>query len=131
MHDKYQPQDVAKLREQYPGIKVVAHPECPIEVCRLCDYTGSTKGMTSYVTGSDATTFGMLTEFGLVNRLEAELPNKKFVWPFGVCRSMKRNTLENTLEALIDPRPEQVVEVDPAVAAEAKKAIDKMFELAQ
>ncbi len=131
VHDKYQPQDVAKLREQYPGIKVVAHPECPIEVCRLCDYTGSTKGMTSYVTGSDATTFGMLTEFGLVNRLEAELPNKKFVWPFGVCRSMKRNTLENTLEALIDPRPEQVVEVDPAVAAEAKKAIDKMFELAQ
>ena len=44
---------------------------------------------------------------------------------------MKRNTLENTLEALIDPRPEQVVEVAPAVAAEAKKAIDKMFELAQ
>ena len=131
VHDKYQPHDVEKLRAQYPGIKVVAHPECPIEVCRLCDYVGSTKGMTAYVAGSDAETFGMLTEFGLVNRLEAEFPQKKFVWPFGVCRSMKRNTLQNTLEALIDPRPEQVVEVAPAVAAEAKKAIDKMFELAQ
>ena len=131
VHDKYQPQEVEALRAQHPGIKVVAHPECPIEVCRLCDYVGSTKGMTAYVAGSEAKTFGMLTEFGLVNRLEAEFPQKKFIWPFGVCRSMKRNTLENTLEALIDPRPEQIVEVDPAHAAGAKKAIDKMFELAQ
>ncbi len=131
VHDKYQPRDVEKLRAQYPGIKIVAHPECPIEVCRLCDYVGSTKGMTSYVASSDADTFGMLTEFGLVNRLEAEFPQKKFIWPFGVCSSMKRNTLQNTLEALVDPQPQQVVEVDPAVAAEAKKAIDKMFELAQ
>ena len=131
VHDKYRPENVQKLRANYPGIKVVAHPECPIEVCRLCDYVGSTKGMSGYVAQSAATCFGMLTEFGLVNRLEAEHPDKKFIWPFGVCRYMKQNTLANTLEALIDPRPEQVVEVAPALAAAAKKSIDKMFELAQ
>ena len=131
VHDKYQPQDVEKLRAAYPDIKIIAHPECPIEVCRLCDYVGSTKGMSAYVAQSDAACFGMLTEFGLVNRLEAEHPDKKFIWPFGVCSYMKRNTLANTLEALIDPRPEQVVEVEPVLAEKAKKSIDKMFELTQ
>lgn len=131
VHDKYRPEHVEKLRADHPGIKVVAHPECPVEVCGLCDYVGSTKGMAAYVAASDVKTFGMLTEFGLVNRLEAEHPDKTFVWPFGVCSYMKRNSLINTLEALIDPRPDQVVEVDPAVAEAAKKSIEKMFELAQ
>ena len=131
VHGKYRPEDVQKLRAEHPDIRVVAHPECPIEVCRLCDYMGSTKGMSAYVAGSDAKCYGMLTEFGLVNRLEAEHPDKKFIWPFGICEYMKRNTLENTLEALIDPHPDQVVQMDPALAAAAQKAIDKMFELAQ
>ncbi len=129
VHDKYRPAQVEQLRAQYPGIRVVAHPECPLEVCRLCDYVGSTKGMVSYVSSSPDKTFGMLTEFGLVNRLEAEYPDKKFVWPFGVCSYMKKNSLINTLEALVDPRPEQIVQVDDLVAKQAKNAIDKMFEL--
>lgn len=131
VHGHYRPEDVQKLRDEYPGIKVVAHPECPIEVCRLCDYMGSTKGMSAYVASSADKCFGMLTEFGLVNRLEAEHPDKTFIWPCGICEYMKRNTLANTLEALIDPHPEQVVEMEPALAAAAKKSIDKMFELAQ
>lgn len=131
VHDKYRPEHVEKLRADYPGIKVVAHPECPIEVCRLCDYVGSTKGMAGYIAASKDNTFGMLTEFGLVNRMEAEHPDKKFIWPFGVCSYMKKNSLLNTLSALTAPCPDQVVCVDPAVAALAKKAIDNMFELAK
>lgn len=129
VHDKYRPEHVEQLRKQYPQIRVVAHPECAPEVCRLCDYVGSTKGMMSYVAASPDQTFGMLTEFGLVNRLEAEHPDKKFVWPFGMCSYMKKNTLINTLEALLDPRPEQLVQVDVTVAQQAQKAIEKMFEL--
>jgi len=131
VHDKYRPEHVEKLRADYPGIKVVAHPECPIEVCERCDYVGSTKGMASYVAATDAKIFGMLTEFGLVNRMEAEHPDKRFIWPFGVCSYMKKNTLMGTLQALTDPRPDQIVEVDAAVAAAAKKTIEKMFELAK
>lgn len=130
VHDKYRPEHVAQLRKEYPEIKVVAHPECAPEVCALCDYVGSTKGMAEYVANSSAKQFGMLTEFGLVNRLEAEHPHKQFIWPFGVCSYMKRNNLLNTLRALTDPRPDQVVQVDLSVAAGAKKAIEKMFELA-
>jgi len=130
VHDKYRPEHVAQLRREYPSIKVVAHPECAPEVCALCDYVGSTKGMADYVANSSAKQFGMLTEFGLVNRLEAEHPDKQFRWPFGVCSYMKKNNLINTLQALTDPRPDQLVEVDSAVSRAAKKAIDKMFELA-
>ena len=131
VHDKYRPEHVKKLRADYPGISVVAHPECPIEVCELCDYVGSTKGMAAYVARTQAPVYGMLTEFGLVNRMEAEHPDKKFIWPFGVCSYMKRNTLANTLQALADPLPAQTVSVDEQTAAAARKAIEKMFELAQ
>ena len=129
VHDKYRPETVEQLRAQYPDIQIVAHPECPIEVCRLCDYVGSTKGMAAFVEKSSARTFGMLTEFGLVNRMEAEHPDKTFVWPFGTCSYMKRNTLTNTLQALAAPLPGQEVHVDLATAAAAYKAIEKMFEL--
>ena len=131
VHDKYRPEHVEKLRADEPGIKVVAHPECAIEVCNLCDYVGSTKGMAAYIASSPAKTFGLLTEFGLVNRMEAEHPDKKFVWPFGLCSYMKKNNLLNTLEALTQPRPEQEVFVSESVATAAKKSIEKMFELAQ
>lgn len=131
VHDKYRPEQVEKLRADYPGIRVVAHPECPIEVCSLCDYVGSTKGMASYIASSKDHTFGMLTEFGLVNRMEAEHPDKQFVWPFGICSYMKKNSLINVLEALLDPRADQIVSVDEMVAAAAKKSIERMFELAK
>lgn len=129
VHDKYLPEHVEKLRADHPGIIVLAHPECAPEVCALCDYVGSTKGMADYVAKSPAKQFGMLTEFGLVNRLEAEYPDKQFVWPFGVCSYMKKNNLLNTLRALTDPRADQIVEVDSTVAVAAQKSIQKMFEL--
>lgn len=131
VHDKYTPALVEQLRTEHPGIQVLAHPECPIEVCRVCDYVGSTKAMMTYVEKSEAKLFGMLTEFGLVNRLEAEHPDKQFIWPFGVCSYMKKNTLDNTLSALIEPRPEQVVDVPADVADRARRSIEQMFERAK
>lgn len=127
VHDKYTPDVVAQLRRENPGIKMIAHPECAIEVCQLCDYVGSTKAMMNYVTSSSNKLFGVLSEFGLVNRLEAEHPDKTFIWPFGVCSYMKKNSLISTLEALIDPRPEQIVHVPAPVADRAKKSIENMF----
>ncbi len=131
VHDKYRPGHVAQLRAAHPGIVVLAHPECAPEVCALCDYVGSTKGMVQYVAKSSATCFGLLTEQGLVNRLEAEHPHKQFVWPFGTCSYMKKNTLLNILQALQAPRPDQVVEVEETLARAARKPIEKMFELAK
>ena len=131
VHAQFTPENVALLRARHPGIVVLAHPECAPDVCALCDYVGSTKGMADYVAHSPAQTFGLLTELGLVNRLQVEHPQKQFVWSAGVCSYMKKNTLLSIWQALAAPRAEQTVTLDEAVAAAAKKSIDKMFELAK
>ncbi len=131
VHDKYTLDDVRKLREQYPNIVVICHPECHADVCAACDYVGSTKGMQDFVGKSQAKVFGMLTEQGLVNRLEAAFEDKQFVWPFGTCQYMKQNTLENTFQALLEPRADQIVTLSEDVLERAQKSLQKMFELSK
>ena len=131
VHDKYTPAHVEKLRQEYAGIKIICHPECHPDVCNACDYVGSTKGMQEYVAKSSDKIFGLLTEFGLVNRLEAIHSDKKFVWPFGWCSYMKKNSLVNTYQALVSPRQEQMVTLSKETIAKAKKSLDKMFELSK
>ncbi|MGB2578856.1 quinolinate synthase [Elusimicrobium simillimum] len=129
VHDKYTAQHVKYLRDNYPGIKVMIHPEAKIEVCELCDYVGGTGGMLKYVANSEDKVFGLLTEVGLVNRLEHDNPGKTFIWNQGTCAYMKRNTLVNTLTALKAPTPQQIVEVPADIAKKAAACIDKMFEM--
>lgn len=129
VHDKYTPADAAALRRDYPGIKVLSHPECRPDVCAASDYVGSTKGMQDYVAASPDKLFGLLTEFGLVNRLEAAYKDKTFIWPFGVCAYMKKNTLINTFQALLEPRPDQIVALPDDVIARAQKSLQNMFEM--
>lgn len=131
VHDKYTPAHVQALRHEHTGIKVICHPECDPAVCAQCDYVGSTKGMQEYVAQSQAKLFGMLTEFGLVNHLEAAHPDKKFIWPFGWCCYMKKNSLLNTYQALTAPQAEQMVTLPEDVMKQAKKSLDKMFELSK
>lgn len=131
VHDKYTVQDVQKLRADYKDIVMICHPECQPEVCAACDYVGSTKGMQDFVEKSEAKIFGMLTEQGLVNRLEAAFQDKKFVWPFGTCQYMKQNTLENTFQALLEPQPDQIVTLPEDVLVLAQKSLKKMFELSK
>lgn len=129
VHDKYTPEDVAALRRKYENIKVLAHPECRPEVCAAADYVGSTQGMQNYVAASSDKCFGLLTELGLVNRLEAEYKDKTFIWSFGVCSYMKKNTLVNTMQALLNPWPEQIVQLPADVMDRARKSLQNMFEM--
>lgn len=131
VHDKYTVEDVQKLRHEYPDIVVICHPECQPEVCAASDYVGSTKGMQDFVSKSHAKIFGMLTEQGLVNRLEAAFADKQFVWPYGTCQYMKQNTLENTFQALLEPRADQMVTLPEEVLVRAQKSLQKMFELSK
>ncbi len=131
VHDKYTPEDIAALRRKYPGIKVLVHPECRPEVCAAADYVGSTQGMTAYVAKSADKLFGLLTEQGLVNRLEAEYKDKTFIGAFGICSYMKQNTLSNTMQALLNPSPAQIVELAPDVIERARKSLQNMFEMSR
>jgi quinolinate synthase len=131
VHEHFGLSEIAAARQRYDGLKVVAHPECPPEVASAADFVGSTAAMMSYVKATPAPYFLMLTECGLVGRLQVESPRSTFVGGCRLCPHMKRNSLERVRDALAgEPRPDQVVVIDEAVRVRAARCLERMFELA-
>jgi quinolinate synthase len=130
VHDQFTLEDVAAARAQFPGLKVVAHPECPEDVASAADFVGSTGAMMKYVRTTEAPKFLMLTECGLVSRLEMESPEKHFIGGCRLCPYMKLNALEKIRDALTDPKPEQIITLDEDLRVRAARCIERMFELA-
>jgi quinolinate synthase len=129
VHDQFGPADIAAARAQFPGLKVVAHPECTPEVAAVADFMGSTGAMMKYVKTTAAPYYLMLTECGLVGRLQVEAPEKSFIGGCRLCPYMKLNSLEKVRDALLAPRPDQIVTLDEATRLKAARCIDRMFEL--
>jgi quinolinate synthase len=108
----------------------MAHPECRLEVLELADHVTSTSGMLRYVRASAAGEFIVGTEIGLMHRLKKENPGKVF-YPLRkdmVCPNMKKTTLQSVLRALRELGHR--VTVPEEVRVSAKKALDRMLELA-
>jgi quinolinate synthase len=130
VHEEFTPEQMTEARARFPGLKVVVHPECPPEVAALADFVGSTGAMMKYVRSTTAPYFLMLTECGLVGRLEVENPEKNFVGGCRLCPYMKLNSLEKIRDVLAAPRPHQIVTLDDDLRRHAARCIDRMFELA-
>jgi quinolinate synthase len=130
VHDQFTPAQIAQARVQFPGLKVVAHPECTAEVAALADFVGSTGAMMKYVKTTNAPYYLMLTECGLVSRLQVETPEKNFIGGCRLCPYMKMNTLEKVRDALLAPRPDQIITLDEDLRKRAARCIERMFELA-
>jgi quinolinate synthase len=130
VHDQFTPEQIAQARVQFPGLKVVAHPECTAEVAALADFVGSTGAMMKYVKTTNAPYYLMLTECGLVSRLQVETPEKNFIGGCRLCPYMKMNTLEKVRDALLAPRPDQIITLDEDLRRRAARCIERMFELA-
>ncbi|MCH6256966.1 quinolinate synthase NadA [Puniceicoccaceae bacterium K14] len=131
VHDQFDSNLIAEARDKFPGLKVVSHPECTRTITEKSDYVGSTGGMMQYVKGTEAPYFMMLTECGLVERIEVEAPEKRFISGCKLCPYMKMNSLEKIRDVLIQPRPDQVVELNEELRLKALSSIDRMFELAE
>jgi quinolinate synthase len=129
VHDRFGAEDIANARARYPGVKIVAHPECAPEVASASDFVGSTGAMIKFVKNSRAPYYLMLTECGLVSRVQVESPEKQFIGGCRLCPHMKLNSLEKVRDALKSPAPEQVVTVDEDVRRRAERCIQRMFEL--
>ena len=127
VHEEYDPDQIFKIRLEYPNVKVVSHPECKPEICDQSDFVGSTSQMLDYMTKTDAKEFLMLTECGLSARLQQEFPDKRLVGSCTLCRYMKSNTLENILRVLKNPTPLDYVRVDEETRQKAHTCIEAMF----
>lgn len=130
VHEEFTAAQIAEARKTFPGLKIVAHPECTEEVAGLADFLGSTGEMMKYVKSTDAPYFLMLTECGLVSRLVVEDPEKTFIGGCRLCPYMKMNSLLKIRDALANPQPDQVISLDADLSKRAAKCIDRMFELA-
>ena len=129
VHDRFEPADIAAARVRYPGLKVVVHPECTPEVAAVSDFVGSTGAMMKYVKTTGAPYYLMLTECGLVGRLQVESPEKAFIGGCRLCPYMKLNSLEKIRDALLAPRPDQIITLDEGLRRRAAHSIERMFAL--
>ncbi|NIA01848.1 MAG: quinolinate synthase NadA [Nitrospirae bacterium] len=127
VHHTLTKQYIEGVREAHPEAKIIAHPECRPEVLMLADHVCSTTGMIEAARRDPAEEFFILTECGMTERLNRELPEKKFYGLCNMCFDMKKNTLESVLGCLIDEKEE--VRVEKSVADKARSALDKMLEL--
>ncbi len=87
--------------------------------------------MMKYVEKTEAPSYMLVTECGLNDRMRAEFPDKDFLGMCGLCPYMKQNTLGLILQALKEPKPDQIIELDEQVRTGAEKSLLRMFELSQ
>ncbi|MDH3902191.1 MAG: quinolinate synthase NadA, partial [Xanthomonadales bacterium] len=130
VHEEFTVEQIEEARKTFPGLKIVAHPECTQEVAAAVDYLGSTSEMMKYVKTTEAPYFLMLTECGLVSRLAIEDPEKNFIGGCRLCPYMKMNSLLKIRDALLEPKPEQIIMLEEDLSKRALGCIERMFELA-
>lgn len=129
VHEGFDVDSVRDIRKRFPGVKILAHPECTPGLVSEVDYAGGTSGMLNYVKTSNAKTFMLVTECGLTDRFKAEFRGKEIVGTCILCPYMKEIRLDDVLKALKNPAPEQYIEIPPDIAARAKRSLERMFEL--
>jgi quinolinate synthase len=141
VHRTIRPEDVAEVLEQHPDVELLLHPECGcVSSCMAKALDGSlpfnrtfflsTEGMLRHIAESPATEFAVGTEMGIMHRLRKENPGKDFypVNPNAVCAFMKTITLDKVISSLEELAPQ--VSVPEDIARKARRAIDRMLELA-
>jgi quinolinate synthase len=132
VHHQMSVEDIAAIRRQDPDAVVVVHGEVRPELQRAADAVLSTSQMVKYVESHpEKSRFAILTECGLVVRLELDHPEKQFYKPCRVCRYMKATNLENVYDTLRDQPADRLITVPDNVRAGAARAMLKMIELAR
>ena len=139
VHERFSVDGILALKKRYPEAVVMAHLECRGPVLALADVKGSTADMLKYARQNRATQFIVATEAGILHEMQRNCPDKEFIpvppeisesgleCSCNECQYMKMNTLLKIYNTLKYEWPN--VEVDPEIAKDAVKPIEKMLEL--
>lgn len=134
VHQMFTRAHVDQFREKHPGIKILVHPECPMEVFDAADLSGSTGKIIRIIEEAPpGSKWAIGTELHLVNRLKHEHPEQEihFLSPVVcMCATMYRIDLAHlawSLENLAAGTPVNIVEVDPDTAHWATVALERML----
>jgi quinolinate synthase len=127
VHERFTGEELERMRADEPGLKIIAHPECPPDVIAAADFTGSTSGMIKWVKEKHPRKVMLVTECSMASNVAVEAPDVEFIRPCNLCPHMKRISLENIYDSLVHMQHE--VTVDPDVAVRARRAVERMVNL--
>lgn len=127
VHERFTAADIADIRDSWPGVTVLAHPECPPVVVDAADYAGSTAQMVDFVATQKPQRVALITECSMSDNVAQQFPDTEFVRPCNLCPHMKRNTLGSIRHALETMTNE--VTVPDNVADRARAAVERMLEV--
>lgn len=134
VHKRFTVAQINKARAEYPGVRVVVHPECPMEVVQAADEAGSTEYIIKVVEEAPAgTVLAIGTEVNLVRRLQAEHPDKKIfcldpvICPCSTMYRIHPAYLAWVLEGLLDGQVMNQIKVDDQTKQWARVALDRML----
>lgn len=139
VHERFSVEAILKLKEEHPQALVLAHPECKGPVLRVADVVGSTAVLLKYAVDNPENEYIVATEAGILYEMQRQCPDTLF-YPVppevsegtvgchcNECQYMKMNTLPKIYDCLLNESPS--VDVDPAIAADAVKPIQRMLEI--
>ena len=127
VHEQFNDEEINQIRKENPGIKVIAHPECPPDVIKASDFTGSTSGMIKYVKDNQPEKVMMVTECSMSDNVQVDNPNVKFIRPCNLCPHMKRITLPKILDCLKNETNE--ILLDNKTINAARNSVIRMTEI--
>ena len=139
VHERFSVSKILELKKLHPDAVVMAHLECKAPVLAVAEVKGSTATMLNYAQQSDKKQFIVATEAGILHEMQRTCPDKEFIpvppeisesgleCSCNECNYMKLNTLEKVYNCLKNMSPQ--IEIDPEIAKEAVKPINRMLEL--
>ncbi|GAB2735841.1 quinolinate synthase NadA [Sinomonas soli] len=134
VHKRFSVAQIEKARAEYPGVRVIVHPECPMEVVDAADEYGSTDYIRKAIAGAtEPTVFAIGTEVNLVNRLAAEYPQHTVfcldpvICPCSTMYRIHPGYLAWVLEGLVEGEVRNRIEVPTEVASTARVALERML----
>jgi quinolinate synthase len=128
VHEKFTVKDIETVREQFPDVVILSHPECSPDVVAASDFSGSTNAMIKYVRDSKAPHYLLLTECSMGDNIAAANPDKEMLRLCMVrCPHMNTITMEDTRDALKYNR--YVIEIPEEIRIKAFQAVDRMIKV--
>jgi quinolinate synthase len=126
VHEKFTVKDIEAVRQQFPEVVILSHPECSPEVVAASDFSGSTNAMIRYVQQTNAPQYLVLTECAMGDNIAAANPDKDMLRLCSVrCPHMNQITLEDTLKSLQLNR--YVIDIPEDVRLRAARSVERMI----
>jgi quinolinate synthase len=126
VHEKFTIKDIEAVRQQFPEVVILSHPECSPEVVAASDFSGGTNAMIRYVQETHAPQYLVLTECAMGDNIAAANPDKEMLRLCYVrCPHMNQITLEDTLKSL--QLNQYVIEIPEEIRERAARSVERMI----